>query len=263
MREQQLEHVWLDLRPVGRPKLEQQFPTILGRCRELGLEPTTTPIPVAPAAHYWMGGVRTTSNAATTLPGLYAVGEVASTGVHGANRLASNSLMECLVFARQLRELNLPAPADAPEPSEQSLSALPVPTGEQFRAMERKLQELRRLCWQAAGVEREATQLRHALIEARHLQEPISADPWLQATKQLSTDRFATLDTTEAAWITRAHDLLQRLVVTNLLLEAALFREESRGGHFRVDAPAAQPFWRRHTVQQRAQPIATEAVAAD
>jgi L-aspartate oxidase len=263
MREQQLEHVWLDLRPVGRAKLEQQFPTILGRCRELGLEPTTTPIPVAPAAHYWMGGVRTTSNAATTLPGLYAVGEVASTGVHGANRLASNSLMECLVFARQLRELDLPAPADAPQPSEQSLSALPVPTGEQFRAMERKLQELRRLCWQAAGVERQASQLRHALIEARHLQEPISADPWLRATKQLSTDRFATLDTTEAAWITRAHDLLQRLVVTNLLLEAALFREESRGGHFRVDAPAAQPFWRRHTVQQRAQPIATEAVATD
>ena len=84
----------------------------------------------------------------------------------------------------------------------------------------------------------------------------------MQSTKQLTPDRFAALDITEAAWITRAHDLQQRLVVTRLLLEAALFREESRGGHFRVDAPAAQPFWRRHTVQQRSQPIATEAVAA-
>jgi L-aspartate oxidase len=170
--------------------------------------------------------------------------------------------MECLVFARQLQDLELPAPAAELDASEQSLSALPVPTGEQFKAMERRLQELRTLCWQAAGVERQASQLRHALIQTRHLQEPISADPWLQATKQLTPDRFAVLDITEAAWITRAQDLQQRLLVTRLLLEAALFRQESRGGHFRVDAPAAQPFWRRHTVQQRSHPIATEAVAA-
>ena len=261
MREQQLEHVWLDLRPVGRPKLEQQFPTILGRCRELGLEPSTTPIPVAPAAHYCMGGVRTTSDSATTIPGLYAVGEVASTGVHGANRLASNSLMECLVFARQLRELELPAAPAALEASQQSINAIPVPTGEQFRAMESRLQELRRLCWQAAGVERRASQLRQALRQTRDLQEPSDADPWLQTIKQLKPQRFAELGTTEAAWITHAHDLRQRLVVTKLLLEAALFREESRGGHFRVDFPAPQPFWRRHTVQQRTQRIATQPVS--
>ena len=110
MREHQTPHLWLDLRPVGSSKLERQFPTILGRCRELGLEPTLAPIPVAPAAHYCMGGVRTDGHSATTIPGLYAVGEVASSGVHGANRLASNSLMECLVYARQLREIEL-APA--------------------------------------------------------------------------------------------------------------------------------------------------------
>ncbi|MFO7628911.1 MAG: L-aspartate oxidase, partial [Prochlorococcaceae cyanobacterium] len=105
MQEQGERQLWLDLRPVGRERLERQFPTILGRCRELGLEPIDAPIPVAPAAHYWMGGVATDSQAATTLAGLYAIGEVASTGVHGANRLASNSLMECLVYARQLRAL--------------------------------------------------------------------------------------------------------------------------------------------------------------
>jgi L-aspartate oxidase len=77
----------------------------------------------------------------------------------------------------------------------------------------------------------------------------------------LPPSHCTSLDTTVCAWISRAHDLRQRLVVTQLLLEAALFRQESRGGHFRVDAPAAQPFWRRHSVQRRHQPISTEAVA--
>jgi L-aspartate oxidase len=261
MREQQLKHVWLDLRPVGRERLEQQFPTILGRCRELGLEPTSTPIPVAPAAHYWMGGVRTNDTAATTLSGLYAVGEVASTGVHGANRLASNSLMECLVFARQLRQIEQPPAAPPLNAIHRALADLPVPTGEQFRQLERTLQELRSLCWQVAGVERQGSQLRQGLQRLQRLQEPIQQDRWLQAIETISQTQFTHLDTTESAWISRAHDLRQRLVVTQLLLEAALFRQESRGGHFRVDAPAAQPFWQRHTVQRRHQPISTEAVA--
>ena len=260
MREQQLEHVWLDLRPVGRARLEQQFPTILGRCRELGLEPTSTPIPVAPAAHYWMGGVHTNAMAATTIPGLYAVGEVASTGVHGANRLASNSLMECLVFARQLRQIE-PPPALTPlNAAHRSISGLPVPTGEQFRQLEHSLQQLRSLCWQVAGVERQGSQLRQGLKQMQPLWQQIQQDTWLEATAALPPSQCTSLDTTECAWISRAHDLRQRLVVTQLLLEAALFRQESRGGHFRVDAPAAQPFWRRHSVQRRHQPISTEAV---
>jgi len=98
MQELGVDNLWLDLRPVGQARLDSQFPTILGRCRALGLDPTGAPIPVAPAAHYWMGGVGTDLEAATSLPGLYAVGEVACTGVHGANRLASNSLLEAAVF---------------------------------------------------------------------------------------------------------------------------------------------------------------------
>ncbi|MGA0022206.1 MAG: L-aspartate oxidase [Vulcanococcus sp.] len=261
MREQQLAHVWLDLRPVGHTRLEQQFPTILGRCRELGLEPTNSPIPVAPAAHYWMGGVRTNAAAATTIAGLYAVGEVASTGVHGANRLASNSLMECLVFARQLRQIER-RPAAAPlETRQQAITGLAVPTGEQFRQLERSLGDLRRLCWQVAGVERQGSELREGLQCMPSLRQQVQHDPWLQAAGAMATAQICNLGTTESAWISRAHDLRQRLVVTQLLLEAALFRQESRGGHFRVDAPASQPFWRRHTVQQRHQPICTEAVA--
>jgi L-aspartate oxidase len=261
MREQQLEHVWLDLRPVGRERLEQQFPTILGRCRELGLEPTSTPIPVAPAAHYWMGGVCTNAMAATTIPGLYAVGEVASTGVHGANRLASNSLMECLVFARQLRQIEQPPALMPLNASHRPISGLPVPTGEQFRQLERTLQELRSLCWQVAGVERQGSQLRQGLKRMQPLRQQIQQDHWLETITAIPPSQCTNLDTTECAWISRAHDLRQRLVVTQLLLEAALFRQESRGGHFRVDAPAAQPFWQRHSVQRRHQPISTEAVA--
>jgi len=261
MREQQLEHVWLDLRPVGRERLELQFPTILGRCRELGLEPTNTPIPVAPAAHYWMGGVRTNAMAATTIPGLYAVGEVASTGVHGANRLASNSLMECLVFARQLRQLEPPPALPPLRATQRPITGLPVPTGEQFRQLEHTLQALRSLCWQVAGVERQGSQLRHGLERLQRLQGTIQHDPWLEAIAALPPADHTSLDATECAWISRAHDLRQRLVVTQLLLEAALFRVESRGGHFRVDAPATQPFWQRHSVQRRNQPISTEAVA--
>jgi L-aspartate oxidase len=265
MRAQQSEHVWLDLRPVGRERLERQFPTILGRCRELGLEPTTTPIPVAPAAHYWMGGVRTDHNAATTIPGLYAIGEAASSGVHGANRLASNSLMECLVFARQLRQLELPAWPATTQASSRHQEAAPcgeIPTGPEFRSLERSIHQLRSLCWQAAGVERRPGALRAALTQCtRQLQEHQGRDAWLQRASQLPHDRHWDLEPTPSAWISRSHDLQQRLVGTQLLLEAALFRQESRGGHFRVDAPAPQPFWRRHTVQQRGRPIATEAVA--
>ena len=264
MREQQLDQVWLDLRPVGRQRLEQQFPTILGRCRELGLEPTTTPIPVAPAAHYWMGGVRTNAQAATSIEGLYAVGEVASSGVHGANRLASNSLMECLVFARQLRQLELNPPTRAAELRELPLTATgPAPTGPAFRSLERSLQDLRSLCWSAAGVERRPQQLRDGLRDTTAIAERLGGGEhrWLEQARQLPHHGMAPLEPTAAAWVSKAQDLQHRLLVTRLLLEAALFRQESRGGHFRLDAPAPQIFWQRHSVQRRGHRISTEPVA--
>ena len=265
MRERQLAHLWLDLRPVGRERLERQFPTILGRCRDLGLEPTAAPIPVAPAAHYWMGGIRTDLQASTTLPGLYAVGEVASTGVHGANRLASNSLMECLVFARQLRDLDLtPEPAGTAstlsEASHQDswiqAGRAPVPV----EVLEQRQQDLRQLCWQVAGVERQPLPLRRALLRIQQQAAELAANTTLQQAEQQASDRRLELDGPATTWLRTAHDLRQRLVLAQLLLEAALFRQESRGGHFRLDAPAAQPFWCRHTLQQRNRRISTEPV---
>ena len=262
MRERQRAHLWLDLRPVGVERLERQFPTILGRCRELGLEPTTAPIPVAPAAHYWMGGVRTNLQAATSLPGLYAVGEVASSGVHGANRLASNSLMECLVFARQLGQIHLGEAAAPPlEGREQPLS-LPGSAARPLdeAALNAQRQALRQLCWQVAGVERQAGALTRAWTSLRRQRAALDGDASLQAVDQLPRGCHAVLEPEAARWLRNAHDLRQRLLVSELLLEAAQFRQESRGGHFRLDAPAPQPFWRRHSLQQRDQRVCTEAV---
>jgi L-aspartate oxidase len=267
MRERQLAHLWLDLRPVGAERLERQFPTILGRCRDLGLEPTGAPIPVAPAAHYWMGGIRTNLQAATTLPGLYAVGEAASSGVHGANRLASNSLMECLVFARQLRQLELApdtgaaspsataSPASAPQPwTPAGAAQLPV------EVLRQRQHGLRELCWQVAGVERQPLPLRQGLQTVQRQASELAACSGLEQLDQQPGSAPLELDGPSATWLRAAHDLGQRLVLANLLLEAALFRQESRGGHFRLDAPAAQPFWCRHSLQRRGQRISTEPV---
>ncbi|MFJ4772293.1 L-aspartate oxidase [Streptomyces uncialis] len=102
MREQGTEHMYLDARHFGADMWERRFPTILAACRAHGMDPVTEPVPVAPAAHYASGGVRTDADGRTTVPGLYACGEVACTGVHGANRLASNSLLEGLVYAERI-----------------------------------------------------------------------------------------------------------------------------------------------------------------
>ena len=105
-----VEHLWLDATAIPAERLERRFPTILARCRAAGVEPTRRPIPVSPAAHYLMGGVLTDLDGRTSLPGLFAVGEAACTGVHGANRLASNSLLEGVVFAARIGRALAEAP---------------------------------------------------------------------------------------------------------------------------------------------------------
>jgi L-aspartate oxidase len=144
----------LDLRPVDRDR----FPSVIGSLEDAGFDPAVEPIPVAPAAHYTMGGVVTDLDGRTELPGLYAAGECACTGVHGANRLASNSLLECLVFGRRaalasLEEPGLPARLGAP----------PVP-----QPLDTVTPDLRRALWQDAGLVRDAAGLEH-LCGAPHL----------------------------------------------------------------------------------------------
>lgn len=262
MQEQGVDHLWLDLRPVGRERLERQFPTILSRCLELGLQPASQPIPVAPAAHYWMGGVKTDLQAATTLPGLYAVGEVACTGVHGANRLASNSLMECLVFARQLSSLAVqPLLAEATVgAASRELPAPSVPSVSEAD-LHHQIEQLRQLCWGVAGVERHGSTIRVALSEVRRQRQIAEEDALWKTVQQQSPEVGFRIDAERASRLLVLHELRQRLVLAELLMEAALFREESRGGHFRTDAPARQPFWQRHSRQEISKAIHTNAVA--
>jgi L-aspartate oxidase len=261
MQEQGVENLWLDLRPVGRERLESQFPTILGRCRGLGLEPTAQPIPVAPAAHYWMGGVATDLEAATSIPGLYAVGEVASTGVHGANRLASNSLMECLVYARQLSRLRLQGGAGETTAVRQRCTPLELDGGDPL-ALRHAIASLRQLCWRVAGVERRGAALGDALDRIRRQRSALENHPLLRTCHQLPPGDQFVLSRGSLAALRLQQELRQRLVLAELLIEAAEFRQESRGGHFRIDAPARQPFWQRHTLQRKGRPISTGAVGS-
>lgn len=260
MQEQGVERLWLDLRPVGEARLEQQFPTILERCRALGLEPTLTPIPIAPAAHYWMGGVSTDLRAATTVPGLFAVGEVACTGVHGANRLASNSLMECLVFARQLRDVVLPD-MEGPAPSAMAAQAvaanLHTSSLPELGELKQRISALRERCWLAAGVERQGHRLQAELIRVQRERQALEQLPCWHDIQHLPANGVMELAVQNLARVLRMQELHQRLLLAELLMEAALFRCESRGGHYRTDAPAPQPFWQRHTGQQQGRGIGT------
>ncbi len=264
MQDQGVDHLWLDLRPVGEARLERQFPTILGRCRALGLEPLGQPLPVAPAAHYWMGGVATDLQAATSVAGLYAVGEVACTGVHGANRLASNSLMECLVFARQLRHIRLESPGHGtPPPLREArgrplLGALP-----DLGRLERGIADLRDLCWRVAGVERCGRELGQALPLIRRERQNVEAEPAWGCLQALPRHAWLQLVDDQGRRLAALQEWHQRLTLADLLIEAALFRQESRGGHYRTDAPCPLPYWRRHSLQRHGAPIGTAATRGD
>lgn len=204
--------VYLDLRPI--PHLESRFPTVVATARTLGLDPLREPIPVAPAAHYAMGGVRTDLLGYTGLPGLYAAGEVASTGFHGANRLASNSLLEGLVMGERAARAAL---QDLAHPKR--VEPLPI-----LLLDPEHLKPLRERMGQAAGVVRRGQALAHALawLEGLPLKEALPED-------LLPFGDSRAL----RAFVEAGHLAL----LARLLLRTALLREESRGAHFREDFP--------------------------
>ena len=259
MQRQQVKQMWLDFAAIPRDQAERRFPTILDRCDELGLNPLERPIPVAPAAHYWMGGVATDLQAATTLPGLYAVGEVACTGLHGANRLASNSLMECLVFAHRLKEIEL-GPA-LPTPTTGTAQPLELDLdGSSSSQLIDAIEQLRQLCWRRAGVERSASGLRRALTKVKEDEQRLEQQALLQALLRADPCAPRLLAESSRRDLNLLLDLNHRLLTSRLMLEACLFRGESRGGHYRSDAPAPLPQWRQHSRQQRQRGIVTRAV---
>ncbi|MGC8873522.1 MAG: L-aspartate oxidase [Chloroflexia bacterium] len=224
-------HVYLDVTHLPPATIRLRFPTIYRTCKELGIDITRDWIPVAPAAHYLIGGVRVDLWGRTNIPVLYACGEVACTGAHGANRLASNSLLEVLVFAKRLVQAAVEAP---PAETEEALPILRVegPPAEvpvRPRAPGPTKAALRELMWEYVGIERDRVGLEKALAQ-------IAA--WREAPPEESGE--------QDRW-----ELELMLLTAQLMAQAALIREESRGAHFRTDFPRTDPAWRKVIVQRR------------
>lgn len=214
--------VFLDARELGRDELARRFPTVSAACNANGLNLATDLVPVTPAAHYWMGGIRTDLDGRTSLPGLFAVGEAACTGVHGANRLASNSLLEGAVFGRRaaaaLARLDEP---DQREPGIDTADGNPVSTSSTSAASSTRVRpsgidrgELQRLMWQHAGLVRDEVGLAAA------------------------SEVLSVWESAPTASTTRTHiETANLLTVARVVVSAASLRRESRGAHYRSDYP--------------------------
>jgi len=220
--------VALDLSHLDPERVRARFPRIVATCRRYGVDPTRDRVPVTPAAHYVMGGVATDLHARSTLPGLYAAGEAAGTGVHGANRLASNSLLEGLVFGARAAE----AMASDQEPSVSPLPETERGGGEGDRSPVTIREELQRRCWAALGLERDGAGL--AALE-RWLHGCRATAPARPADRAAAEDR----NLLDVAWAMAA---------------CARFREESRGSHYRTDFPRPDDRFRGHTLLEGGAP---------
>ena len=234
MRETGTDHVYLDCRHLGAEFLEQRFPSIVERCRELGFDPATELLPVAPAQHYASGGVRTDLDGRTNLEGLYACGETSCTGVHGANRLASNSLLEGLVFARRIADDlaqrlgrgELPPTQPATQPATEPVPGDGVPG--LIRAKRRL--DVQRAMTAGSGSVRSAASL--AATE-----EQLAAIAVANDGKRCGPRNW---ETTNLLHVGRA------------LTFAAALREETRGGHVREDFPDRDDeHFLHHTILRR------------
>ncbi|MEX2660435.1 MAG: FAD-binding protein, partial [Vicinamibacterales bacterium] len=224
--------VYLSLEQMDPDYVHERFPLISDACRRAGLDLARDPIPVGPAAHYVMGGVQTDLDGRTTVPGLYAAGEVACTGVHGANRLASNSLLEGLVFGaraalamKEDRRTLGPSDPRTPGPSD------PRTLG----PSDLRTLDVRDIMWRQVGLFRDAATLRGALdvLEPRYRE----ADARVRAGERLDLEGWRAVNVVTVAY---------------LIARAALRREESRGAHYRDDYPARDDInWLRRISDRR------------
>jgi len=263
MKKQKVDHIGLDLKSIAVEDKEARFPSIFQRCREFGLEPLKELIPVAPSAHYWMGGVSTNLKAETNIKGLFAIGEVACTGLHGANRLASNSLMECLVFANQMRNIELndfkTADIEISNPSFKQIN-LRFSNEQGTNYLTKEIEKLRQLCWREAGVDRSEKGMSAALTKIKQAYGNLLNEPLLNLVFSQSKNTINGFDEIARRDLNLLLDLSNRQMSSSLMFEACLFREESRGGHFRADFPTSVPFWQCHTRQEKGKDIHTRPV---
>ncbi len=216
--------VYLDISHKSRDFIQKHFPTIYMQCLELDIDICQQPIPVVPAAHYTCGGVITDKNARTDIPCLYAIGEVACTGLHGANRMASNSLLECLVFAEQANQdirntiADIPKPGPLPEWDESKVS-----DSDEEVLIAHNWDELRRSMWDYVGIVRTNKRLERAMNRVILLKEEI-AEYYGQF--RVTSDLL---------------ELRNLVIVAELIIRCAQQRKESRGLHFTQDYPETDP----------------------
>jgi len=215
--------VHLELRHLPAGLLRRHFPTIAQRCHELGLDAEREPLPVVPAAHYCCGGVVTDLHGRTDLPGLYAIGETACTGLHGANRLASNSLLECLVFAHAACRDIRAAPRPATWPRLAAWDESRVTDSDEEIVVKHNWQELRRLMWDYVGIVRTDKRLRRAAKRIQLLQSEI-----VDYYGNFRIDRDLV-------------ELRNLVLVAELIVRSAATRRESRGLHYTLDHPELLP----------------------
>ncbi|MCC5664194.1 L-aspartate oxidase [Nostoc sp. CHAB 5784] len=247
-------HVWLDMRPIPADKIRHRFPNIIKVCQHWGIDVFHEPIPVAPAAHYWMGGIVADLMNRTNIPGLYAVGETASTGVHGANRLASNSLLECIVFGAQMAQIeleNIGLPLETPVLPLQKFSADASEWHIQQAQLEALREKLPRLVWESAGICREQSRLESAIATIESWQQDFAILPLSQFLLGLRPAEPASFHIPDVERQLRLWAETRNLLdVADLILKSAAFRTESRGGHYRLDYPQPDPNWQVHALVQ-------------
>lgn len=224
MRQSGSDCVYLDLHGFGEEKVREHFPNIYERCLAEGVEITTNMIPVTPAAHYMCGGIKTDTSGRTSVKNLYACGECSGTGVHGANRLASNSLLEGLVFAKKAAQSTVQEVENytckiVTPPGLNSSGNVAKPAGSNYREMKEYVQNL---MWNNAGIIRFREGLQYCLNELSEVRGYVEQD-----VKQYGISK-------------EAIELLNMIDCSVMITDAALQREESRGCHFRSDYPEKQ-----------------------
>lgn len=216
------QHLWLDSTGIPSEKFKERFPNILAACERIGVNPSQDWIPVVPAAHYLCGGIRTNLDAQTTLKGLFACGEVACTGLHGGNRLASNSLLEAVVMAHRGAERviefskseNLPT-VEVPEWVDGN-----VQDSDERVVLAHSLDELKRAMWDYVGIVRTTKRLERARTRIQNLAREINDYYWNFKVE------------------TKLIELRNMIQIADLIVQSALQRRESRGLHYTLDYPS-------------------------
>ena len=219
MKEDEKPNVYLDATAIGEERILKRFPTITARCKENGIDITKEPIPVAPAAHYTMGGIKADVEGRTSVKGLYAIGETACTGLHGANRLASNSLLECVVCAYELADYlsftNLETPSVIDEGIKKMIDVYSRSISDDGYDTDKLKSKLKEIMWENVGIIR----TEESLLKAKREVETLQAE-FKRRRKCFSKSEY---------------EYRNMLTVSSLIIKSALERKESRGAHCRSD----------------------------